>query len=397
MSLDAIPPPPHRPRPLLRRQRPPVRLLLSQRLRLRRDRLRRPGDRHAGTRPATSCARATSPSCWPRRCGPITRTPTASSSTATACRTSRWKSTTCAPPTKRPCRRGATGRHAADAAGGRARRLRVRRRSAPTATRRTPSSTATATTASSPPATSRSTPTATARAPSTRSACKAIDHIVGNVEEGKMDDWVDFYEQGPRLLAAGQLRRQGHQHRVLGPDVEGGAERPRPDQVPDQRAGQEPHGARRSRSILKFYDGPGVQHIALATGDIIETVRAMRHNDVSFLRVPPAYYDMLPERVGTIDEDMQRAGRAGHPRRPRRRGLHAADLHQAGRGPADAVLRDHRAARLAGASARATSRRCSRPSSANRCGGEPSKEFTAENAENAEKRKTRVPEGYRSF
>ena len=49
--------------------------------------------------------------------------------------------------------------------------------------------------------------------------------------------------------------------------------------------------SRRSRSICNFYGGPGVQHIALATDDIVETVRALRHNDVSFLRVPKAYYD----------------------------------------------------------------------------------------------------------
>ena len=56
---------------------------------------------------------------------------------------------------------------------------------------------------------------------------------------------------------------------------------------------------------MEFYGGPGVQHIALASDDIIETVRALRLNDVSFLRVPNAYYEMLPERVGQIDEDMR--------------------------------------------------------------------------------------------
>ena len=59
----------------------------------------------------------------------------------------------------------------------------------------------------------------------------------------------------------------------------------------------EPAKSRRRSQIeeyLTFYHGPGVQHIALATDDIIETVRALRHNDVSFLRVPRAYYDMLP-------------------------------------------------------------------------------------------------------
>ena len=55
---------------------------------------------------------------------------------------------------------------------------------------------------------------------------------------------------------------------------------------------------------LDFYGGPGVQHIAMATGDIIETVQAMRHNDVSFLRVPQSYYDALPDRIGDIKEDL---------------------------------------------------------------------------------------------
>ncbi|HKF48459.1 MAG TPA: VOC family protein, partial [Terracidiphilus sp.] len=62
---------------------------------------------------------------------------------------------------------------------------------------------------------------------------------------------------------------------------------------------------------LNFYHGPGVQHIALATGDIIETVRALRANDVSFLRVPQTYYDMLPERVGSIKEDMEELAELG--------------------------------------------------------------------------------------
>ncbi len=69
----------------------------------------------------------------------------------------------------------------------------------------------------------------------------------------------------------------------------------------------EPARSRRRSQIeeyLQFYGGAGVQHIALATDDIIETVRALRANDVSFLRVPQAYYDMLPERVGPIKENI---------------------------------------------------------------------------------------------
>ena len=69
----------------------------------------------------------------------------------------------------------------------------------------------------------------------------------------------------------------------------------------------EPAKARRKSQIeeyIDFYGGAGVQHIALATNDIVQTVRALRANDVSFLRVPKAYYDALPDRVGPIDEDI---------------------------------------------------------------------------------------------
>lgn len=57
---------------------------------------------------------------------------------------------------------------------------------------------------------------------------------------------------------------------------------------------------------MDFYGGPGVQHIAMSTDDIIETVSAIRANDVSFLYVPQTYYETLPEQVGHIDYDIER-------------------------------------------------------------------------------------------
>jgi 4-hydroxyphenylpyruvate dioxygenase len=65
-------------------------------------------------------------------------------------------------------------------------------------------------------------------------------------------------------------------------------------------------GKRKSQidEYLEYYRGPGVQHIALATADIIHTVARLRDSGVSFLTVPRAYYDMLPSRVGTIDENI---------------------------------------------------------------------------------------------
>jgi 4-hydroxyphenylpyruvate dioxygenase len=133
---------------------------------------------------------------------------------------------------------------------------------------------------------------------------KAIDHIVGNVEEGKMDEWVAFYE---KVMGFSQLVHFDDKDisteytALMSKVVQGGGGRIKfPLNEPAK-------GRRRSQieEYLQFYGGPGVQHIALATGDIIATVRALRHNDVTFLRVPPAYYELLPQRVGHIDEDVR--------------------------------------------------------------------------------------------
>jgi 4-hydroxyphenylpyruvate dioxygenase len=139
---------------------------------------------------------------------------------------------------------------------------------------------------------------------------KAIDHIVANVEEGKMDEWVHFYE---RVMGFSQLIHfddkdiSTEYSALMSKVVQGGHGRIK---FPIN----EPAKARRRSQIeeyLQFYGGPGVQHIALATGDIVQTVQALRHNDVSFLRVPRAYYDALPERVGPIDEDTEQLAELG--------------------------------------------------------------------------------------
>lgn len=70
----------------------------------------------------------------------------------------------------------------------------------------------------------------------------------------------------------------------------------------------EPAEGRRKSQIqefLEFYKGPGVQHIALLTNDIVKTVSALRANGVDFLYVPDTYYEELKERVGEIDEDIE--------------------------------------------------------------------------------------------
>jgi 4-hydroxyphenylpyruvate dioxygenase len=139
---------------------------------------------------------------------------------------------------------------------------------------------------------------------------KVIDHIVANVEEGKMDDWVDYYKKvmGFSLLVSFDDKDISTDYSALMSKV-----------VADGRGRikfpiNEPAKSRQRSQIeefLEYYGGPGVQHIALATGDIITSVRAMAQNDVSFLRVPSAYYDLLPERVGSIKEDIQELAELG--------------------------------------------------------------------------------------
>lgn len=139
---------------------------------------------------------------------------------------------------------------------------------------------------------------------------RAIDHIVGNVEEGKMNDWVQFYQN---VLGFHQLVHfddkdiSTEYSALMSKVVQNGTGRIKfPINEPAQ-------GKRKSQidEYLQFYGGPGVQHIAMATEDIIESVRAMRENDVSFLRVPESYYDALPERVGTIREPIEQLAELG--------------------------------------------------------------------------------------
>lgn len=137
-----------------------------------------------------------------------------------------------------------------------------------------------------------------------------IDHIVGNVEEGKMNEWVEFYR---KVLGFEQLVSFDDQDisteysALMSKVVESGRGRIKfPINEPAQ-------GRRKSQieEYIDFYGGAGVQHIALATNDIIKTVKALRANDVTFLRVPKTYYDLLPDRIGTIKEDLSELAELG--------------------------------------------------------------------------------------
>ncbi|GAB4487781.1 MAG: 4-hydroxyphenylpyruvate dioxygenase [Anaerolineales bacterium] len=131
----------------------------------------------------------------------------------------------------------------------------------------------------------------------------AIDHIVGNVQLGKMNQWVNFYHQvmGFRQLLHFDDKDISTEYSALMSKVvsNGNGRVKFPINEPAE-------GKKKSQieEYLDYYLTPGVQHIALATGDILETVHSLRQNGVEFLRVPDTYYEILPERVGAIKEDL---------------------------------------------------------------------------------------------
>jgi 4-hydroxyphenylpyruvate dioxygenase len=130
------------------------------------------------------------------------------------------------------------------------------------------------------------------------------------VEEGRMNEWVRFYEKvmGFSLLVTFDDKEISTEYSALmSKVVSGGSGRikfPINEPAKSRRRGQ-------IEEYLKFYGGPGVQHIAMATDNIIDTVTAMRANDVSFLRVPNTYYEMLPNRIGKIDEPLDKLAELG--------------------------------------------------------------------------------------
>lgn len=133
---------------------------------------------------------------------------------------------------------------------------------------------------------------------------KAIDHIVGNVELGKMNYWVDFYSKvmGFSQLISFDDKDISTEYTALMSKVmqngTGKIKFPINEPAPGKRRSQ-------IDEYLEFYKGPGVQHIALLTNDIVQTVRKLKSRGIQFLRVPVSYYQELPARVGKIDEDIK--------------------------------------------------------------------------------------------
>ncbi len=132
---------------------------------------------------------------------------------------------------------------------------------------------------------------------------KHIDHMVGNVALGEMNKWVNFYEQVmgfTQILSFDDKDISTEYTALMSKVMSNGNGRIKfPINEPAE-------GRKKSQveEYLDFYEGPGVQHIAVATDDIINTVRNLKSRGVEFLRVPESYYEILPDRVGDIDEDI---------------------------------------------------------------------------------------------
>jgi 4-hydroxyphenylpyruvate dioxygenase len=139
---------------------------------------------------------------------------------------------------------------------------------------------------------------------------KYIDHMVGNVGWGQMNTWVKFYEEvmGFRLYQHFDDKDISTEYSALMSKVMANGN----DRI--KFPINEPAKGKKKSQIeeyIEFYKGSGVQHIAMATDNIIETVDKMRMQGVDFLRVPNAYYQDLMTRVGKIDEPIEELSRLG--------------------------------------------------------------------------------------
>lgn len=131
-----------------------------------------------------------------------------------------------------------------------------------------------------------------------------VDHCVGNVGWNQMNDWVNFYEDvmGFKNILTFDDKMISTEYSALMSKVmsNGNGYVKFPINEPAE-------GKKKSQieEYLEFYEGEGVQHLALATSDIVKTVTDLQSRGIEFLTVPTTYYDELTERVGQIDEDME--------------------------------------------------------------------------------------------
>lgn len=130
----------------------------------------------------------------------------------------------------------------------------------------------------------------------------AVDHVVGNVE--RMQEWTSYYE---KVMGFKEMRHftdadiSTEYSSLMSKVMHNGGRIKFPINEPAE-------GKRKSQiqEYLEFFNGPGVQHLAILTEDIVKTVGILRKNGVEFLNTPAAYYDTLSERVSDIDEEIEK-------------------------------------------------------------------------------------------
>ena len=134
---------------------------------------------------------------------------------------------------------------------------------------------------------------------------KHVDHCVGNVELGKMNEWVKFYEDvmGFKLLLTFDDEDISTEYSALMSKVVSNGSGYVKFPINEPAAGKKKS---QIEEYIEFYHGPGCQHMALATDDIIATVTELRKRGVEFLNVPDVYYDEVWQRVGKINEDVEK-------------------------------------------------------------------------------------------
>lgn len=131
---------------------------------------------------------------------------------------------------------------------------------------------------------------------------QAIDHVVGNVELGKMNEWVEFYERTmgfTNILHFGSDQIHTEYSSLMSKVMADGSGKVKfPINEPAE-------GKRKSQieEHLDYFGGPGVQHIALHSNDIVRTIESLRERGVRFLDTPDSYYEDVAARVGEINED----------------------------------------------------------------------------------------------
>jgi 4-hydroxyphenylpyruvate dioxygenase len=138
----------------------------------------------------------------------------------------------------------------------------------------------------------------------------AIDHIVGNVELGHMEEWVHYYERVfgmTEMIHFSDEAISTEYSALMSKVVTDGTGRLKfPINEPAD-------GKRKSQieEYIEYYRGAGAQHIALATRDIVGCVADLREQGVEFLTIPDEYYDEVPDRIGEIEEDLADLRRLG--------------------------------------------------------------------------------------